>query len=54
MAVLAILLFFFAVVGIRKTLGKILEGVDGATAGDLVEVALEGIVHVIGSLFDGV
>lgn len=54
MAVLSLLFFFFAIVGVRRTLGRILESMDGVDAGELLGLALEGIGSVIGGLFDGV
>lgn len=54
MAMLSLLFFFFAIVGVRRTLGRILESMDGVDAGELIGLALEGIGSVIGGLFDGV
>lgn len=54
MAALSLLFFFFAIVGVRRTLGRILESMDGVDAGELLGLALEGIGSVIGGLFDGV
>ncbi len=54
MAALSLLFFFFAIVGVRRTLGRILESMDGVDAGELIGLALEGIGSVIGGLFDGV
>lgn len=54
LAVLAILFLFFALAGIRRTLGKILDSMDVGDAGELIGAALEGIGSVIGSIFDGV
>ncbi|MBB5040391.1 hypothetical protein [Prosthecobacter dejongeii] len=52
MAALSLLFFFFAIVGVRHTLGRILESMDGVDAGELLGLALEGIGSVIGGLFD--
>jgi|GEM_PF-1667319 len=52
--ILAILFFFFAVVGVRRTLAQIVEGLDSTATAELLGAALEGIGAVIGSLFDGV
>lgn len=52
MAALSLLFFFFAIVGVRRTLGRILESMDGVDAGELLGLALEGIGSVIGGLFD--
>lgn len=54
MAALSLLFFFFAIVGVRRTLGRILESMDRVDAGELLGLALEGIGSVIGGLFDGV
>lgn len=54
MAALSLLFFFFSIVGVRRTLGRILESMDGVDAGELLGLALEGIGSVIGGLFDGV
>ncbi len=48
-AVLAILFLLFAVVGVWRTLGRILDSIDAA---DLVGAALEGIAEAVGSLLD--
>ncbi|MCW0221350.1 MAG: hypothetical protein OJI67_23700 [Prosthecobacter sp.] len=52
LAVLAVLFFLFAVVGVRRTLGKLLDGLDVVDAGELLGLAIEGIGSVIGSIFD--
>lgn len=54
LAVLALLFLVFALVGIRRTLAKIVEGLDATSAAELLEAALEGIFSVVGSFFDGV
>lgn len=50
----AVLFFFFAVAGIRRTLGTILDSMSSVDAGELLGAVVEGIGSVIGSLFDGI
>jgi hypothetical protein len=46
---LAFLLLLFAIFGFKKTLANLLDGLDAA---QLVEAALEGIGHLVGSILD--
>lgn len=54
LATLAVLFFFFAVVGVRRTLAEIVKGLDATSTAELMEAALEGMGAVVGSIFDGV
>lgn len=51
-AALMVVLFFFAVVGIRKTLGKILDGMNAMDAAEVLRLTLQGIWEVAGGLAD--
>lgn len=54
LAILSALLLVFAIFGVWRTLGHLVEGMDASSTTELVEAALEGIGSIIGSLFDGV
>jgi hypothetical protein len=47
--VLAVLLFLFALFGVRRTIGRILDSMDGL---EMAEVALECIAKAFASVFD--
>jgi hypothetical protein len=52
LALVALFLLGFAIFGIRRTLSSILEGMDAASAGDLMEAAVEGICLAVGGIFE--
>ncbi|WP_038165840.1 hypothetical protein [Verrucomicrobium sp. BvORR106] len=52
LAVLALLFFCFAIFGIRRTLSKVLDGLDVAHSAELFGLIMEGIFSAVGSLFD--
>lgn len=53
LAILSVFLFAFAIFGIRRTLSKILDGMDVGTAAELLGAAVEGVVSAVGGIFDG-
>ena len=53
-AFISILLIFFGIFGVRRTLSRILDTMDAMDAAEIVGYAIEGISSAIGSLFDGV
>lgn len=52
LALVALFLLGFTIFGIRRTLSSILEGMDAASAGDLMEAAVEGICSAVGGIFE--
>lgn len=54
LALVSLLLLFFSLFGIRRTLSKILEGMDASSASELLGAAVEGIFSAVGAIFDGV
>jgi hypothetical protein len=52
LAVLALLFFCFAIFGIRRTLSKILDGLDATHSADLFGIIVEGVFSAVGALFD--
>lgn len=52
LAVLALLFFCFAIFGIRRTLSKILDGLDVTHSADLFGLIVEGVFSAVGSIFD--
>lgn len=54
LACLAMLLLFFAIFGVRKTLSTILDAFDAASSAEVLGAAADGVVSAMGSLFDGV
>lgn len=52
LAVLALLFFCFAIFGIRRTLSKILDGLDVTHSAELFGLIVEGVFSAVGSLFD--
>lgn len=54
LAIVSLLFFIFALAGVRKTLGTILENMPVDAGGELLSAAVEGIGSIIGGLFDGV
>jgi hypothetical protein len=54
LALASLMLFLFAVFGIRRTLSNILDGMDATSGGELLEAAVEGVFSAVGAIFDGV
>ena len=52
-ALLALVLLFFAWMGVRKTLGKIVDGMDAASSAEIIGHALRAIVDVTVELLGG-
>lgn len=53
-AVLGLFLILFAIFGVRRTLGEILNSMSDADGLELLGHILEGVAHAVGALFDGV
>jgi len=54
LAVAALILFVFSIFGIRRTLSKVLEGMDTTSGVELLEAAVEGVFSAVGAIFEGV
>jgi hypothetical protein len=50
----SLILFLFAVFGIRRTLSGILDGMDATSGAELLGAAVEGVFSAVGAIFDGV